>query len=168
MGWTEEGKTALGERSYIFVVHWDNNAKQECVKFYMDRGDETEYITQFQNVKEMKEFLNHADPDEVNEQIEELLEFRRFCKKKLEEWSSDKKIHGAMDEEEKGENTRVFMQRLQMLCGDMPTRQFAWILGLNEGTMFNLMHGQRTPGGHVFKRIADKTGMSADWLMGRK
>lgn len=166
MSWTEEGKIAVGETAYSFVVYWDDRAEQECVKLHT--GDLSEYITQFQNVKEMKEFLNHADPDEVNSQLDKILKFRRFCKEQLEDWENVKKIHGALDEGEKGDNIKVFMQRLQMLCGDMPVRQFAWILGLNEGTTYNLIRGQRTPGGHIFKRIADKTGMSADWLIGRK
>lgn len=167
MGWTEDGKITVGERQYIFTVYWNNNLEQECVKIYMDYMDETEYITQFQSVKEMKEFLSSAEPDEVNKQMDMVLKFRRHCKKQLEEWANEKKVHGQMGEDEKGENTKAFMKRLQMLCGDMPVRQFAWILGLNEGTVFNLLRGQRNPGVHIIKRIAEKTGVTTDWLLGR-
>lgn len=167
MGWTEEGKIAVGETTYSFVVYWNEKVEQECVKLYT--GDLTEYITRFQSMKEMKEFLNHADPAEINEQIDSLIKFRRFSDVVLDEREKvEGGISGTIDEEEKQKNTKAFMQRMQMICGEMTPKEFAHILGLNDRTVFNLLSGQRTPGGHTFKRIADRTGISADWILGRK
>lgn len=166
MSWTEEGKIAVGETAYSFAVHWNDRAEQECVKLYT--GDLAEYITQFQNIREMKEFLNHAEPKDVNLQIEEIISFRRFCREEIKKFDSKERVLGSLEDKEKQENTEVFMKRMHILRGEMNARQFAFILGLNAGTVQNLLNGQRTPGGHIFKRIADKTGMSADWLIGRK
>lgn len=59
-----------------------------------------------------------------------------------------------------------FQKRFSLLRGDMTQAEFADFLGLSRPTVGLYESGQRIPDAQVLKRIAEKCGVSADYLLG--
>lgn len=150
----------VGEKEYSYQEFFDGNGEYEKVKFYDTDGV---YITEFPDVRKMMDYLSHKDPVIIQHEIETLRKFRERCKSFDYSWMS---VKGSISEKEKKENNAAFMERLQMLMGDMNSYQFGAVVGLNSGTIYNISHGTRGVGMHILKRIAEVCGVSVEWLMG--
>ncbi len=151
----------IGEREYKYQVYYNSSWGYERVKLFESDG---KYITEFPNLVKMREYLYHAEPDKVNAEIDAIKRFRESyesCTRK--EYSAAK---GKIEESEKIENQKAFTDRIGILMGDMNSNQFGVILGLNQGTVYNIVHGTRGVGMNILKRIADRCGVSIDWLLG--
>ena len=62
---------------------------------------------------------------------------------------------------------RNFMQRMQELKGDSSDAEFAGLLEMKYDSLYQYMTGRRFPNVHALCQIADKCGVSIDWLVGR-
>ncbi|MBQ4197805.1 MAG: hypothetical protein II659_08195 [Bacteroidales bacterium] len=62
---------------------------------------------------------------------------------------------------------RNFMQRMQELKGDLSDAEFAGLLEMKYDSLYQYMTGRRFPNVHALCQIADKCGVSIDWLVGR-
>ena len=60
-----------------------------------------------------------------------------------------------------------FKNRFNELRGDMPQSVFAEKIGIARATVGFYENGERLPDALTLKQIADKTGVSTDWLLGR-
>lgn len=58
------------------------------------------------------------------------------------------------------------MQNLQSLCGNMSDKEFADFLGMKYVTVYQYITGRRFPSLSAAAQIADKCGVSIDWLVG--
>lgn len=61
---------------------------------------------------------------------------------------------------------RAFMINLQKLCGMRSDKEFADFLGMKYVTVYQYMTGRRFPTLGAAAQIADKCGVSIDWLVG--
>ena len=66
------------------------------------------------------------------------------------------------------ERQKFFMQNLQALCGDMKDKEFADFLGMKYGTVYQYMTGRRYPTLTAAAQIAEKCGVTLDWLVGNE
>lgn len=62
---------------------------------------------------------------------------------------------------------RNFMQRMQELKGDSSDAEFAGLLEMKYDSLYQYMTGRRFPSVYALCQIADKCGVSIDWLVGR-
>lgn len=60
----------------------------------------------------------------------------------------------------------VFAERFAMLRGDKTQGEFAEFLGISRPTVGFYENGTRIPDALVLRQIAEKCGVSADWLLG--
>jgi len=67
-----------------------------------------------------------------------------------------------------GKVQRIFMQRMQELKGDMNDSEFSASLEMKYDTLYQYMSGRRFPTVFALSQIADKAGVSMDWLVGRE
>ena len=67
-----------------------------------------------------------------------------------------------------GENNRlpVFTRRFRELQGERSNTEFADFLGISRQTVGFYCNGDRIPDAVVLRQIAEKCGVSADWLLG--
>jgi len=159
-------KISFGNRTWAYQVFW-NDDKCEAVRFY-ENDEDGGFVTEFESVEQMKEYLYHDDPDIVNDELDRILKFRKKCDLFLSlEKGNMKGMPKTITEEEKRENQSVFTQRFRMLKGDMGNWEFGKILGLNGATVYSLVAGAKSVPSHTLKRIADVCGVSVDWLLGR-
>lgn len=154
----------LGSREWHYQAFYNVKGDCEVVRLYADDGD---FVTEFQNVTDMENFLYHTDAETVNEQLDMVERFRKNAAEFLASTAGQNQKETAVPEKEKAANLEAFMRRLQMLKGDMNNYEFGKILELNAGTVYNLVCGSRYVGTHVLIRIAEKCGVSTDWLIGR-
>jgi hypothetical protein len=158
-------KVRIGDREWHYQAFYNGKGVCEAVRFY--DGESGEFVTEFQDTKDMEIFLYHADAETVNEQLDMVKRFRDYAKNYLAETEGQSQTETAVSEKDKAENLEAFMRRIQMLKADMNNYEFSKILELNAGTVYNLVCGSRYVGTHALKRIADKCGVSTDWLIGR-
>lgn len=71
-------------------------------------------------------------------------------------------------EETQAQLQMEFMKRFEMLQGDRGYQEFADQLGLNRSTVYNYAHGVRFPTAAALANIADRSGVTVDWLLGRE
>ena len=62
----------------------------------------------------------------------------------------------------------TIVQRVKLLKGDMSIREFANKVDLHNTTVYNYIAGKRYPTTGALKKIADHTGVTVDWLLGRE
>lgn len=60
----------------------------------------------------------------------------------------------------------IFRERFNMLRGAMTQKQFAELLGFSRPTVALYESGERIPDAIALKTIAEKCGVSVDWLLG--
>ena len=66
-----------------------------------------------------------------------------------------------------GDNeSAVFRERFLALRGNMTQDQFADLIGISSASVKNYESGRRTPGARELRLIAEKTNVSADYLLG--
>ena len=126
------------------------------------------YVTEFESVEEMKNYLYHADTDTVNRELEAILQFRKKCDMFIVlEKRNRKGMPTTVTQEEKEDLQKAFTQRIRMLRGNMGNWEFGKVLGLSGATIYSLVAGAKSVPSHTLKRIADVCGVSVDWLLGR-
>lgn len=60
----------------------------------------------------------------------------------------------------------VFTTRFNLLIGDRTQAEFARLYGFNKATVAAYASGQRVPDAVMLRDIAERCGVSADWLLG--
>ena len=78
--------------------------------------------------------------------------------------NAEKKVY--ITKEEKDKNQEIFMNRLGELMGKLTVVEFSNKLGMSDKVIHSYLSGYRFPNGHVVKRIAEKCGVTADWILG--
>lgn len=156
----KEKKIQIGERECFYQEFFDDKGEYERVRFYDCDG---EFVTEFPDVRKMKEFLYRKEPDKVCSEIDTIKKFREKCKGLDWSW---KGLKGFVGEEEKKINRETLVDRIGILMGDMNSYQFGAVVGLNPGTVYNIAHGTRGVGVHILKRISEECGVTVDWLLG--
>ena len=73
----------------------------------------------------------------------------------------------SIEAQKKEDRLPEFKSRLNELRGDMPQNAFAEKIGIARATVGFYENGERLPDALILKQIADKTGVSTDWLLGR-
>ena len=154
----------VGEKEYSYQVFYNDKGDCEAVRFY----DEDGFLAEFLSVEDMNEYLGHAEPDVINREWDMIKRFRKKCDilSSLGDMGYSDEV--SISDSEKTENHRAFVQRINILKGDMSSNEFGRVIGLNQATTYNLIKGTRSPGMNPLKRIADKCGVSVDWLIGRE
>ena len=69
---------------------------------------------------------------------------------------------------EKEERQSIFMRRFEQLKGDMSDADFSVRLGMSGGTVYQYLTGRRRPSVDALAQIADRCGVTIDWLVGRE
>ena len=69
-------------------------------------------------------------------------------------------------EEIQEKRQRIFMQNLQKLRGEMSDAELADFLEMKYGTIYQYLTGRRFPSLQAAAQIAEKFGVSIDWLVG--
>ena len=90
-------------------------------------------------------------------------EFDRL--KSMTDW-----ILEAVNEEQKRGREKMqetFMRRMEELKGDMTDSDFGIALGMSCSSVYQYLVGRRFPSVGALAQIADKFGVSVDWLIGR-
>lgn len=76
----------------------------------------------------------------------------------------DKKVYISNDE--KKANQEIFMERFGRLMDGLTVVEFANKLGMSDKVVHSYLSGYRYPNCHAAKRIAQRCGVTVDWLLG--
>lgn len=156
-------KINIGDREYFYREELnDERWVVDRVRIY----DEDGFIVDFLSMEEMQEYLGHACPSVINEELDVLKRFRKKCKT-LEEAGDYADGPMSVNNEEKSKTQEAFWKRFRMLKGDLTNSQFSKVAGINMNTTQMIQTNRRLPGMHQMKRIADRCGVTVDWLLGR-
>ena len=81
-------------------------------------------------------------------------------------WLLDK----ASDDQKRAKENmqRIFMERLEQLKGDMSDADFGVKLGMAGNSVYQYLVGRRFPTAVALAQIADRCGVTVDWLIGRR
>lgn len=153
----------VGDRTWQYQAFYDDKGKCYVIRFYDAVGD---FVTEFESFDDMNNFLNHTEADKVNEQLNNVKKFRNFSNDFIAEMVGKNPVEVSISVEEKEANEEVFQQRIKMLKCDMNNYEFGKLVGLGGGAIYSMFTGTKYPTAHLLKRIADKCGISADWLLG--
>lgn len=157
-------KINIGEREYYYRAELhDERWVVDRVRLY----DKDGFIVDFLSMEEMEEYLGHACPSEINKELDVLKRFRKKCKILEELGDYTDGLSMAVYDEEKSKTQEIFWKRFRMLKGDLTTYQFSKAAGINMNTTQMILTNRRLPGMHQMKRIADRCGVTVDWLLGR-
>ena len=83
----------------------------------------------------------------------------------MTEWMLDEVNRSQRKAKEKMQET--IMRRLEKIKGDKSDSDFAVFLGMSGGTVYQYLVGRRFPSVAALAQIADKCGVTVDWLIGR-
>ena len=61
-----------------------------------------------------------------------------------------------------------FMKNMSILRGEMNDSEFAGYLGMKYDTLYQYVSGRRFPTVYALAQIAEKCGVTMDWLIGRE
>jgi hypothetical protein len=150
---------------YIGDKMWAYEDGADSVRLYSDGGT---FVTAFQSKHDMMEYLYHAEADKVNKELAALVAFRTRCKSMSEQEKGKLyEVDTQITEIEKEENRKAITKRVRMLRGDMTNWEFGKIVGLNGGTIYNLVSEAKNASANTLKRVSDRCGVSMDWLLGK-
>lgn len=157
-----------GDVVFYYDLCYDSNEKVKAVKLYDEKD---EYITEFFSKKDLMEFFDTHTDEEILKELGIIQSFRVRSK----EWFANGGPNPFVQPRnlnirrtEKMEVQEAFLKRINMLIGDMSSADLAKILDLQPSTVYNVISGNRFPTAYFLKRIADRCGVSVDWLIGRQ
>ena len=154
-------EVVVGSEVWKYEAFWDDPSRDSAVKLYDENG---EYVTEFFTREDMWDYLS----DPIGSRVAALKAIRQFRREKDR---IKEKAKGEDDVRVQRDGTpelrAVFIKRFQMIRGDMSVYELGDVLGMNYATVNNYATGSRFPGGAALKRIADRCGVSVDWLLGR-
>ena len=154
-------KFTVGGIDRYYQTFYDDAGEVKGVRLYDREGA---FVREF---KSLDKLMNKVRRDARQKERKRLLDgviaaeqYDAAQRKRLkDDWIS---------EEEKIATQAVFLKRFAELQGDMDNKTFAEKLGLQKGVVLNYMKGWRFPTAHAMKRIADRCGVTVDWLLGRE
>ena len=88
-------------------------------------------------------------------------------------WDIDSMVGWVKDEIEREQRKsrekmqETFMRRFEQLKGERSDSAFAGDVGMPPATVYQYLVGKRFPTAEALKEIADKCGVTMDWLVGR-
>lgn len=151
-------KLTVGGKEWYYQTFYRDDGEVEAVRLYDAGGD---FVREYSSIYRLTGSLGMM----VRRQREE--EKRRALKVREEEFPEKAESELGITDEEKAEIKTVVSRRLSELCGDMLSKDFARKVGLSAGVVRLYMLGDRVPTASAIKRIADRCGVSADWILGR-
>ena len=78
-------------------------------------------------------------------------------------------INGSfMTQQQNGDVTKIFSERMLSLRGTQKKAEFARFLGISSPQTYQNYEGGRIPEADMLLNIADKCGVTVDWLLGRE
>ena len=156
MGYTFLYNVEVGTEEWTYQVFYDERGNVEAVRLYNAEGD---FVTEFWDIESMEKAIKNGPKS-----LEVVLRFREVWKERLGE---ENKGIGIITKEEKAAVQEALMRRLKMLQGEMSCAEFAKVVDLNPSVISNYSSGGRMPTAAALNRIAEKCGVSVDWLLGR-
>ena len=155
-------RIAVGDEDWFYQAFFDDNGQDEAVRLY-DAGGE--FVTEFMNRKDLLEYLSGDVPESRIHALKSVREFRWNVSGLREKYGKIGEV--SIPKDGTDELREVFIKRFQILKGGMPSNVMAEILGVKQATVHNWATGGRFPGGAALSRIAERCGVTTDWLLGR-
>lgn len=153
-------KITVGGIEWYYQTFYKDDGNVDAVRLYDKNG---EFVREFKNLDKLSVWLKRR----ADTKREELA---KRVAKKIEKYDVEKKRrlrNEWIPESEKAKTQAIFMKRLSEIMGEMSLTEFSDKLGLSVGVVKQYLDGGRFPSGHVFKRIANRCGVTTDWLLGR-
>ena len=88
-------------------------------------------------------------------------------------WDMDSMVTWVKEENEREQRKsrekmqETFMRRFEQLKGERSDSAFAGDIGMSPASVYQYLIGKRFPTAEALKEIADKCGVTMDWLVGR-
>lgn len=158
---SEDRHLMVGDKRWSYRIVYDDNWETQSVKVCDESG---RYVTEFRDTDELRGYLKK---DGSEKRIEALKAIQRFRSRVWPDAMYGEEQPVGISGEEKAEGVKAFMQRIAMLQGDMSMSEFGRALGIDASMAYGYVKGRRFPGGYALRRIADRCGVTVDWLLGR-
>ena len=152
-------KITVGGKDWYYQTFYEGG-NVSAVRLYDGGGD---FVKEFKSLDRMSTWMKRKEV-RAKEKSAKLGE-------KISEKYDEEKAKGRksiwISEEEKAETQAAFMKRFAELMADSDVHEFANKIGLSAGVVMNYISGHRFPTAHAVKRIANRCGVTTDWLLGR-
>lgn len=146
-------KITVGGREWYYQKFYEENGKVSCVRLYDGAGD---FVREYSNIYRLTGSLGAMVRRE-----------KEAVAKKAKGVVIEKRETAGITEEERVYAKKIVVERLNELCDGMTVTEFANKVGLTADTVGGYLRGDKTPQIVYLKRIADRFGVSADWIIGR-
>ena len=150
-------KITVGGKDWYYQKFYDDDGEVEAVRLYDSGGD---FVREYSSLNRLTGSLGMM----VRRQKEAELK-RAMGVLEKSPVAADGGL--GIKEEEKVELRKTVASRLNELCGDMTVTEFGNMVGLSSNVMAGYLRGDRVPLAVAIKRIADRCGVTADWILGR-
>ena len=149
-------KITVGGKDWYYQKFYDDDGEVEAVNLYDAGGD---FVREYSSLNRLTGSLGMM----VRRQKEaDVKRSKGFIE--VEYPQKPDAVMGITDEE-KIELRKAVVERLNELRGDMLVKDFATKVGLS--VVNEYLSGNRVPTANALKRIADRCGVSVDWIIGR-
>ena len=146
-------KITVGGREWYYQKFYGENGKVSCVRLYDGTGD---FVREYSNIYRLTGSLGAMVRRE-----------KEAVAKKAAGVVIEKRETAGITEEERVYAKKIVVERLNELRDGMTVTEFANKVGLTADTVGGYLRGDKMPQIVYLKRIADRFGVSADWIIGR-
>lgn len=129
---------------------YDERRKHEVIKLYKSNG---QYVKDFLRFGDLVNYVKGKNE-------EERVEVKQDDRNRLQE-------AGRCESEIQKIIQKNFFKNFRELMNGMNSTEFAEKYGLNKSTVYNYCTGKRFPNAAALYNIAEKCGVTVDWLIGR-